>query len=172
MARCQLSEDTLKGEGSRVADDLQVASLDSLAKAFANREDMKRSMQERLKVKVEAYRQEEAALTPVAPPKLEVRHTQQEGGPVARSSTAETPETNLSGASAPAGRQPGNHWIQVLLAKGGTLYAHPVTLQRKRVKVSTHYSELYDADDEEPEPESKSEENPPVQDVVELSSGS
>lgn len=80
--------------------------------------------------------------------------------------------TNLSGASAPAERQPGNHWIQVPLAKGRTLYAHPVTLQRKGVKVSTHYSELYDADDEEPEPESKSEENPPVQDVVELSSGS
>ncbi|KAI9985307.1 hypothetical protein PInf_004633 [Phytophthora infestans] len=36
MARCQMSDEALKGDGSRVADDQQVASLDSLAKSFTS----------------------------------------------------------------------------------------------------------------------------------------
>lgn len=172
MARCQMSDEALKGVGSRVADDQQVASLDSLAKSFTSPADMKRSTEARLKVKEEAYRQEEAALEPVAPPKQELRTTEQTK---VAADVGQHSQPNASFAppqSARAARTTGTQWTKVSLARGRTLYAHPAALQRKGIKVTTHYSELFDADDEDPAEEEKSEEHPPARDVVELSSGS
>ncbi|KAE9268904.1 hypothetical protein PR003_g31299, partial [Phytophthora rubi] len=66
MARCQYTDDQLKGEGSRVAQDSEVARLEDMAKPFASLDEIRKSAATRLYLQQEADRKNQAAVAPSA----------------------------------------------------------------------------------------------------------
>jgi len=173
MAQCNFTGEQLKGSGSRVAEEQEVAELEDLARPFANLAEVKASAAQRLKVQEAEERKEQAALQPssrmtdVKPTETQQEGIKPEGGPAPVAAVGQT-----AAETPPVHPRNKRQYVAVPMSKGRTLYGHQEALQQRGLKVSTRYDVLGEDDSEDDagdEAESKSEERPPPSSTIDLS---
>lgn len=167
MIRCRYTDTQLLGNGSRIAQEHDVAKLDDLAKPFASLEEVKLLAAKRLAIQEEEERKAQVALSPTR-----ASEQKQQGPTPTGKSTPTSPAEQTSGAARgeervePAPKRP---WATIPMRNGRTLYAHPATLHQKIRVAGSRYAELADDDDEEEFP-SQEEKPEKRQEVIEIPS--
>ncbi|KAE9272876.1 hypothetical protein PF001_g27749 [Phytophthora fragariae] len=169
MARCRYTDELLRGAGSRVAEDQEIVGLEDLAQPFSSLAEVKLSAAKRLQLQAEA---ESRAHEAVLPAESGHQRAQEVRTPAQGMTTAEghEPRTVKSDHHEVA-PEPKQKWIAMPLPRGRTLYAHPATLKQNGIRISSRYAELVEEDEEDNAGESKLEEKPPAQPVIDVSSG-
>ncbi|KAE9067300.1 hypothetical protein PF007_g28125 [Phytophthora fragariae] len=169
MARCRYTDELLRGAGSRVAEDQEIVGLEDLAQLFSSLAEVKLSAAKRLQLQAEA---ESRAHEAVLPAESGHQRAQEVRTPAQGMTTAEgrEPRTVKSDHHEVA-PEPKQKWIAMPLPRGRTLYAHPATLKQNGIRISSRYAELVEEDEEDNAGESKLEEKPPAQPVIDVSSG-
>ncbi|KAE8915452.1 hypothetical protein PF003_g616 [Phytophthora fragariae] len=127
--------------------------------------EVKESAARRLKLQMAAENKSQAAVQP-AP-----AQAQQPGQGEEQQGDQKSPEGVDGSFEHPeVAPKPKQKWIATPLSRGRTLYAHPKTLKQRGLQLSSRYAELDDADGNDDEEESKTEDKPPAQPVIEISS--
>ncbi|KAE9022103.1 hypothetical protein PR002_g12066 [Phytophthora rubi] len=127
--------------------------------------EVKKSAARRLKLQMAAENKSQAAVQP-AP-----AQAQQPGQGEEQQGDQKSPEGVDGSFEHPeVAPKPKQKWIATPLSRGRTLYAHPKTLKQRGLQLSSRYAELDDADGNDDEEESKTEDKPPAHPVIEISS--
>jgi hypothetical protein len=145
IARCSYTDAQLRGPGSPVASDQEVAKLEDLAKPFASMAEIKEAATKWLALQAEHDKQEQAALMPQSE-KGDNAHQPETGPnkaerlPLPAVTAQKQPQVRTV---APSAQQ---HWVTVPLHHGRKLYAHSAALQDKIKIERSRFADLEERD--------------------------
>uniref|UniRef100_H3GY86 Uncharacterized protein n=1 Tax=Phytophthora ramorum TaxID=164328 RepID=H3GY86_PHYRM len=157
---------TLRGAGSRIAAEADVAELEDLGRPFTSMKEVKETAEKRLQLQIAKEKHAKEAVQPLQPPKQRDSHETQ-----ATDSRTEptTMKDGISGQGNPAVEpKPKQHWVTKNRPNGTKLYAHPDALRRRELPTSSRFA-VFEEEEEEKDAEVQPTDQP---DVEEISSGS